>query len=95
MNILSIESTKFTPKVLMDPENNVFQISGFSLPENVTDFYAPVLKWLDEYLDAARSLINNKNFHFVIRLVYYNSGSFKAIIMILNKIVELQYKASR
>ncbi|MFW6327764.1 MAG: DUF1987 domain-containing protein [Bacteroidota bacterium] len=92
MGPLKIESTKFTPKIIFDPENHVFLVSGFSLPENVADFYAPVLEWLDEFI----KLVPEKSgyFNFTFRLIYYNSGSFKVIINMLIKIVSLKKKKS-
>ena len=92
MKPLRIEPTKFTPKILFDPSNNVFLISGFSLPEDVSGFYKPVLKWLDEF---AQNLKSNKSaVHFTFRLIYYNSGSFKVIINILHKIAQLKKKGA-
>jgi len=91
MKPLKIESTKFTPKVHFDPANNVFLISGFSLPENVSEFYNPVLKWLDQFIHEVNG--SSENIKFSFRLVYYNSGSFKVIINILLKLVNLAKKS--
>ena len=91
MKPLKIESTKFTPKVHFDPANNVFLISGFSLPENVSEFYTPVLKWLDQFINEVNG--TPENIKFTFRLVYYNSGSFKVIINILLKLVNLTKKS--
>ena len=49
MEILDIRGTTDTPKVLFDPDNNIFEISGRSLPEDVITFYQPVIEWLDDY----------------------------------------------
>lgn len=91
MKPLKIESTKFTPKVHFDPANHVFLISGFSLPENVSEFYTPVLKWLDNFINEVNG--NYESIKFTFRLVYYNSGSFKVIINILLKLVSLTKKS--
>jgi hypothetical protein len=92
MKPLKIESTKFTPKIHFDPENNIFLISGFSLPENVSEFYSPVLKWLDQFVNEVdKKKIDSVKFTF--RLVYYNSGSFKVIINILLKLVNISKKS--
>lgn len=92
MRPLKIEATKFTPKIHFEPSSNIFLISGFSLPENVSDFYTPVLKWLDQFSNE----VDNKDtdsVKFTFRLVYYNSGSFKAIINILLKLVNITKKS--
>ena len=44
-----IAGTEDTPNLVLDIENNVFEISGRSLPEDVVSFYKPVLDWLDEF----------------------------------------------
>ena len=52
MKTLILEPTDETPKVVLDPENKVFSISGKSFPENVEVFFNPILRWLDEYIIA-------------------------------------------
>ncbi len=63
MDSLNIEPTEFTPKINFDPDNNLFEISGFSRPENVIGFYRPILKWLDEFSDGvlSKNIDFNKN----------------------------------
>ena len=48
METLRIEQTDDCPLVILDPVDNQFEISGKSLPEDVLDFYQPVLDWLKE-----------------------------------------------
>lgn len=92
MKSLKIDPTKFTPKILFDPKNNVFLISGFSLPEDVSGFYTPVLEWLDKFSQEIK--LSKAPIHFTFRLIYYNSGSFKVIINILHKIAQLKKKGA-
>ena len=56
MEPLIIEPTEFTPSILFDPNNSVFEITGFSRPENVIGFYKPILKWLEEFNDNLLSV---------------------------------------
>ena len=84
MDLLSIEATDETPKIILDPENNVFEFSGKSLPEDVLTFYGPVLDWLEGYGDSA-----NKKTVFDFKLVYFNTASSKLILDILFKLEEL------
>jgi len=42
-----LEATEFTPKVQFDTNSHIFELSGFSRPENVIGFYKPILLWLD------------------------------------------------
>ncbi|MBN2347747.1 MAG: DUF1987 domain-containing protein [Bacteroidales bacterium] len=83
MEVLDIIASNDTPKVLMDPENEIFEISGRSLPEDVVSFYQPVLDWLDEYKENP-----NENTEFIFRYVYFNTATSKLIQDIL---IRLEY----
>jgi len=78
---LKIEPTHKTPKVYLDPENNAFEISGRSIPEDSVGFYKPVLDWLDEY---AKNPLPRTEFKF--ELEYFNTASSKNILEILKKL---------
>lgn len=84
MSSLIVEETQDTPKIILDPTNEIFEISGRSLPENAVKFYSPVLQWLEEYAAAP-----NATTQFEFKLEYFNSASTKKIleiIMILEKV---------
>ena len=49
MEVIKLKGTDDTPAIILDKENGIFEISGRSLPEDVTTFFEPVLNWLDEY----------------------------------------------
>lgn len=84
METIKIKGTDDTPNVILDPENEIFEISGRSLPEDVASFYGPIISFLDEYSENA----NNKTvFHF--KLVYFNTASSKALLDILMKLEEM------
>ena len=91
METLRLDPTDDSPLVIMDKENNIFELSGKSLPEDVSDFYQPVLDWLEEY-----RLSPNPDTKFNIKLVYFNTASSKMILdilMIIEEIVEEGYQA--
>lgn len=90
MEKLDIKAGKLTPQVNFDHENNVFSISGSSLPENVHEFYKPILKWLDEYKSQLDSV--KKTLHVVIKFAYYNSSSMRYISDIFAKIGQIHKK---
>ena len=71
---LEIKGTRDTPQILFDQENNIFEISGNSLPEDTNKFYMPVFEWISEYLKSP-----NKLTHLVCRLEYFNSSSAKML----------------
>jgi hypothetical protein len=89
MEALDIRATNDTPKVLLDSENQIFEISGRSLPEDVVSFYRPVIDWLDEYMDAP-----NKETEFVFKYVYFNTATSKLIQDILAKLEEVKEHGS-
>ncbi len=45
MEVVNIKGTDDTPNVILDKDNAQFEISGRSLPEDVTMFYEPILPW--------------------------------------------------
>lgn len=97
MEPLYIEPTEFTPRVYFDPENSVFEISGFSRPENVIGFYRPILKWLDDYNDniLAKNLDYNKsNLTINLKMTYFNSASSKFLLDILLEFMKFHSKGN-
>ncbi|HEX2976164.1 MAG TPA: DUF1987 domain-containing protein [Bacteroidales bacterium] len=84
METIKITATEDTPNVVLDPVNNIYEISGRSLPEDVVVFYQPVIKWLDEF---GKSPI--PGFALSIKLEYFNTASSKLILDILLKLEEI------
>jgi len=84
MDIINIDATDETPKVILDAENGNFEFSGKSLPEDVTTFYNPILDWLDAY-----ALEPNDKADFVFKMDYFNTASSKLILDILMKLEEI------
>lgn len=81
MDALIIEGTDDSPKVVLDPENNLFELSGKSLPENVVGFYQPILDWINFYAFSP-----NPETNFLFKLDYFNTASAKLILDILLKL---------
>lgn len=81
MDVLDIQGTNDTPKVILDQDNDIFEISGRSLPEDVVSFYRPVLDWLEEY----KSHPNEKT-EFIFRFTYFNTATSKLIQDIIIKL---------
>jgi len=72
------EPTIDTPKVVLNAESGVFEISQMSLPEDAVDFYAPIINWLMEYSENPQ-----KETVFNMKLEYFNTASSKQLIQIL------------
>jgi len=86
MNIIKIEGQEDTPKIVFDPSNDIFEISGRSLPEDAAMFYEPIIEWLQNY---AKNPNDYTDMH--IKLNYFNTASSKLlldILMILEEMVE-------
>jgi hypothetical protein len=84
METIKINATEDTPNVILDPVNNIYEISGRSLPEDVVVFYEPVIKWLDGFSKEPIS-----DFALTIKLEYFNTASSKLILDILLKLEEI------
>ncbi|MXN65086.1 DUF1987 domain-containing protein [Stappia sp. GBMRC 2046] len=84
MENLEIPATTRTPAVEFDFRNNHLRISGESYPEDVTSFYSSLLEALDRYLDGRTSGACRFDFE----LIYFNSSSAKAIMMLMEKLDE-------
>lgn len=93
MDNLLLEATQTTPKVLLDSENNLFEISGESRPENTAKFYNPIISWFNNY----RSVLYFANTHFGkapkvsidFKFDYFNSTSAKFILDIFFEIEKM------
>lgn len=87
---MQLESTKETPKIILDKEKEILEISGISVPEDVLKFYKPILYWLDEYI-----LNPNEETNVVFKLEYFNTASSKLILDILFKFKSLKDKGNK
>ncbi|MGI6478631.1 MAG: DUF1987 domain-containing protein [Salinivirgaceae bacterium] len=86
MEVIKIIKTDDTPSITLDAQNDLFEISGRSLPEDVAAFYEPILDWLERY-----SKDPNDKTVFNFKLVYFNTASSKLlldILLILEEIYE-------
>ncbi len=81
MRIIHYKPDGLKPGVTLDVDNNKFEISGKSCPENVVEYYQPILDWLDDYKEIA---LDKTVFEF--RLQYYNTASSKVLFIIMQKL---------
>ena len=85
MQPLIINEQDDTPKVILDQENNIFEISGKSLPEDVLSFYQPIYDWLEKYIKNP-----NNDTQFTMNIDYFNSASHKAINDLLDILAHIK-----
>lgn len=86
MKELKITSTKTSPEIILSPEGSI-RIKGRSIHENVNEFFAPVEKWVAEYLRIPADITCVD-----MILEYFNSASAKAFIHLLEQIKHVSLK---
>ena len=84
MEKLEIDATDRSPTIAFDFAAHHLKISGESYPEDVTAFYNPVFEALDAYLAD----LGDGGCRFDFELIYFNSSSAKAIMMLMEKLDE-------
>ncbi len=87
---LKIHAKNFLPFVHLDKEKSIFKIEGKSIPEDSSEFYSRVFKWLKEY-----SLNPNQETRLSLRLDYYNSSSAREIANVIKFFDELYQKGHK
>ncbi len=93
MRKLVIDPTANSPKVILDPENNRFEISGESRPPDVASFYLEILKWFDDYtMYLNRSQEMKEPIVFNFDFEYFNSSSAKYILDFCKQIGDIKAK---
>jgi hypothetical protein len=82
MQNLAIPASVRTPAIDFDFGNNHLKLSGESYPEDVTEFYNPIFSALDAYL----ATLGSGSCRFDFELIYLNSSSAKAVMMLMDKL---------
>lgn len=62
-----------------DPQSGMLDLQGVSMPENVLEFYAPLLAWMRDYFAQSQQ---KTEFH--IRLNYFNTATSKILLEFFN-----------
>jgi hypothetical protein len=84
MKKLEIAARDQTPFVILDKENSIFEIRGYSYPDEALEFYTEIIDWFKEYIKNPNAETN-----LILDLIYVNSTSIKFINEILKKLDEL------
>jgi hypothetical protein len=75
--VFKIDSSEDHPSVILDRENNKFEIKGRAMMEDCIKFFGPVKEWISNYVKEP-----NENTSFVVSLEYFNSSSAKMLTKI-------------
>ncbi len=87
MKKLLIPELESQPGILFDPEKKVLRMWGRACPEDAFEFYEPVIRWLEEYLET-----EPQDLTFEFALTYYNTATSKVIMKILQMLEQLHKK---
>jgi hypothetical protein len=74
---MNITKTKRTPSIIFD--YNEFTIEGSSYPDNIVEFYNPIVTEIEQYLSICKQVNIVVNF----KLNYFNSSSSRMIKKII------------
>jgi hypothetical protein len=85
MNILFLEATKDTPKIMLNKRDGIFELAGRSILEDANSFYDPVVEWLNDYAQQP-----NSSTVFTFKLNYFNSSTSKVIYILLNVLKDIK-----
>ncbi|HNT42321.1 MAG TPA: DUF1987 domain-containing protein [Tenuifilaceae bacterium] len=77
---LELKETATTPYINFDPTSGVIRMEGRSIPENVIDFYQPILGWVEEY---GKNIQPETTVH--LKFEYFNTSSSKRIFDLMKK----------
>lgn len=84
MGKLVIPAGEDTPSVYLSKEENKFEIAGKSMPEDVAQFYKPIIAWVEDYASApnAKTTVDFK-------MLYFNTASSKMLLDFMIKFEEM------
>ena len=82
MENVSIEGTDRNPKVEFDYASSRFSLGGYSYPENVKEFYGPIMDPLFDYLDDLKG--GQVQFEFAFH--YFHSSSAQVLYTLFDKL---------
>jgi hypothetical protein len=90
MRKLIIDQTSNSPKVILDPENRIYEISGESRPPDVREFYDQIINWMDDFsLQLVKADAKTEPVIFTFNFEYFNSSSGKLILDICKVLARL------
>lgn len=85
MKALKIKGSSDVPQVLFDNKRGKLFMGGSSLPENVIEFFNPIMRWLDEYKSNSTAS-TSVEFNFE----YLNTASTNMMARIIESLQDLK-----
>lgn len=93
MEIIQIERTESSPKIVFNPDELLLQIKGASRPGNAQKFYQPIIEALKLFI--SEHPITSAPLSVEVKLAYFNSASMIYITDIFELIVGLHRKGMK
>jgi len=87
MEDIYLESSDYTPRVVLNRTDNIIEFTGKSYPSNTFEFFDPIMKWLKEYIKISQDEVTVVKFN----LIYINSSTNQ----VLFEIFDLFYEEKR
>ena len=84
-----LEGNDEEPRIILDKEKNIFEISGRSILVNAADFYSSLIEWFEEYGEVA-----NDETVVEFKFTYFNTASSKMLLDILELLAEIVEKGN-
>ncbi len=85
MNSLKIESSKVTPEINFDVDNNTLSFLKVSKPENARDFYKPLYDFIDQFEEDKVKSKQVEKLSIDFKFIYFNTATVKIIYELLGK----------
>ena len=85
LKIRGIQDEFYIPEVNFDADTGKCEISGESYLEETSEFYEPLIEWLNDYMTKIK-----KPIEFNFKLSYYNTSSSKKILDILRALKDYE-----
>jgi len=82
MERFTLEKTKSSPYVDLNPDEHKLLFHGQSYPENAYKLYEPIYQWIDEYFARKNDIVTTIEFF----LSYINTSSTKCLLMLFEKL---------
>jgi len=85
MEKFSIKGSTYIPTVLFDPDTGILEMSGESYHEYTIEFFQPILKWLQDFLETP-----DREIVFNFKMTYFNTSSSRRFLEIFDMLEEYQ-----
>ena len=81
---IKIQGTSYTPEVILDPGNNIYEISGHSMLIDAEVFYKKISDWLN---DNHQSIGNDIEFN--LKFAFLSTSTLKSIVRVFRALEKI------